>query len=176
MPPSAKPFRCCIHKDRDIVKCRIISVLGFSLENEFEIYNNQAHIEPIQCINCGKCMKVCPFHAIIYVPVPCEEACPVGAIYKYERGKENIDYSKCISRAPVSLSKLVYESFKGRVIYHTKYNDYFKKNVKVQEVIFFTCHLTGILSFPIIRSKEIDLWIEKQYLFIYNGQENNGII
>ncbi len=41
-------------------------------------------------------MKVCPFHAIVYVPVPCEESCPVDAITKDEKGREVIDYNKCI--------------------------------------------------------------------------------
>jgi len=57
---------------------------------------HQAHIQANDCINCGKCMAVCPYHAIVYVPVPCEEACPVDALYKDENGSEHIDYSKCI--------------------------------------------------------------------------------
>lgn len=153
------PFRCCIYKDREIIKYRAIVSLGFTLENDFEIdtmllsdyaklalnrekptfpiltfineackacvrtnyfvtnvckncvgkpcimncpkdaistINNSANINPEKCINCGICMKVCPFHAIVYVPVPCEESCPVNAITKDEKGKENIDYNKCI--------------------------------------------------------------------------------
>jgi iron only hydrogenase large subunit-like protein len=42
-------------------------------------------------------MQNCPYHAIIKIPVPCEEACPVDAISKNENGKEQIDYGKCIS-------------------------------------------------------------------------------
>ena len=60
------------------------------------IEEHRAHINPELCVNCGLCMQNCPYHAIIKVPVPCEEACPVGAISKDERGKERIDYSKCI--------------------------------------------------------------------------------
>ena len=30
------------------------------------------------------------------MPIPCEEACPVGAISKDESGKEHIDPEKCI--------------------------------------------------------------------------------
>lgn len=56
----------------------------------------QSVIDHKKCVNCGKCMKVCPYHAIVYIPVPCEEACPVNAIYKDERQKECIDFSKCI--------------------------------------------------------------------------------
>ncbi|MBU1044025.1 MAG: monomeric [FeFe] hydrogenase [Candidatus Omnitrophica bacterium] len=58
--------------------------------------NGQALIDSKACVNCGRCQKVCPYHAIVYVPIPCEEACPVGAIMKDETGKEYIDYNKCI--------------------------------------------------------------------------------
>ena len=34
---------------------------------------------------------------MVKIPVPCEEACPVGAITKDEAGKEHIDEQKCIS-------------------------------------------------------------------------------
>ena len=60
-----------------------------------EISGGRAHIDASKCVNCGICMQNCPFHAIIKIPVPCEEACPVGAISKNENGKERIDYSKC---------------------------------------------------------------------------------
>lgn len=48
------------------------------------------------CISCGICHKSCPYHAIVYIPVPCEESCPVKAISKDEHGIEHIDESKCI--------------------------------------------------------------------------------
>jgi [FeFe] hydrogenase (group B1/B3) len=60
-----------------------------------EITGGRARIDPEACVNCGICMQNCPYHAIIKIPVPCEEACPVGAISKDENGKERIDYSKC---------------------------------------------------------------------------------
>lgn len=56
----------------------------------------KATIDPGKCINCGICQKKCPFHAITYVPVPCEDACPVDAIGKDENGKVSIDKEKCI--------------------------------------------------------------------------------
>lgn len=59
------------------------------------ITGGRAYIDAEKCINCGICMQNCPYHAIIKIPVPCEEACPVGAITKDENGKERIDYSKC---------------------------------------------------------------------------------
>lgn len=64
--------------------------------NAITVTNGRAFIEPSKCVSCGKCMTVCPYHAIIFIPVPCEESCPVGAIYRDENGKENIDFDKCI--------------------------------------------------------------------------------
>ncbi len=58
--------------------------------------DGQAHIQDDLCVNCGLCLKACPYHAIVYVPIPCEEACPVGAISKDENGREKIDYDQCI--------------------------------------------------------------------------------
>ncbi len=56
----------------------------------------KAKIDHDKCISCGICHKSCPYHAIVYIPVPCEEACPVKAISKDEQGIEHIDESKCI--------------------------------------------------------------------------------
>jgi [FeFe] hydrogenase (group B1/B3) len=56
----------------------------------------KAVIEPDPCVNCGICAKVCPYHAVIRIPVPCEEACPVDAIKKDEAGRERIDFEKCV--------------------------------------------------------------------------------
>lgn len=61
------------------------------------IVNGRAQIDPDKCVNCGKCYEVCPYHSVVKIPVPCEEACPVGAITKDEQGKEHIDTEKCIS-------------------------------------------------------------------------------
>ena len=41
-------------------------------------------------------MEVCPFHAVVHIPVPCEEACPVDAVTKNEEGFVEIEHDKCI--------------------------------------------------------------------------------
>jgi [FeFe] hydrogenase (group B1/B3) len=61
-----------------------------------EIKDGRACINSEKCVNCGLCQQNCPYHAIIKIPVPCEESCPVGAITKDEEGKQRIDYHKCI--------------------------------------------------------------------------------
>lgn len=156
-PKNSNSVRCCIHKDRAIVKYRLMAILGHRVEDEkdelkplhdyaaealerekiekpiltvidegctsclkgrhfvtnvckgcvarpcavncpkdaIQIVNNQARIDEEKCVNCGLCLKACPYHAIVYIPIPCEEACPVNAISKDENGNEKIDYSKC---------------------------------------------------------------------------------
>jgi len=149
--------RCCIYKDRAMIKYRTMAALGLSIEDEIDeltplseyakislnsevknshltiltelcsgcvkthyhitdacqgcvarpctttcakgaisVIDGKAKIDPAKCVNCGRCMDVCPYQSIILVPIPCEEACPVGAITKDENGKEKIDEEKCI--------------------------------------------------------------------------------
>ncbi len=65
--------------------------------NAITMENGKAVIDKDKCVNCGLCMQACPYHAIIYIPTPCEASCPVGAITKDpETGKEIIDENKCI--------------------------------------------------------------------------------
>jgi [FeFe] hydrogenase (group B1/B3) len=62
-----------------------------------EIKQGKAVIDSEKCANCGMCLQNCPYFAIIKIPVPCEEGCPVGAITKNEDGRECIDSDKCIT-------------------------------------------------------------------------------
>lgn len=159
MRPSDKPVtRCCIYKDRAVIKYRCMASLGFAVENETDelttlvayynmalgsnkkpdrhltvlevacyscpqsqyvvsntcrgcaarpctmvcpknavsMKNGQAVIDQDLCVKCGKCESACPFHAVIRIPVPCEESCPVKAIYQNEEGRRIIDQDKCI--------------------------------------------------------------------------------
>lgn len=65
-------------------------------KSAIEITDGRAKISEDGCINCGLCTQVCPYHAIVYVPIPCEDACPVGAVKKDEQGHIYIDYDACI--------------------------------------------------------------------------------
>ena len=155
---SEVPFRCCIHKERAILRDRAIAGLGLSIEtaDDSELLSTLAHkaearteieenpltvlqtackgcapsriyvtdlcqgcvarpcqsackfgaikvengksvIDPEKCKNCGMCAQVCPYQAIAKIIVPCENACPVGAIAKDEEGLAHIDFEKCIS-------------------------------------------------------------------------------
>lgn len=62
-----------------------------------KVENGKSRIDPDKCKNCGQCKAACPYNAITYVPVPCEQACPVDAIRKGEDGFAEIDFEKCIS-------------------------------------------------------------------------------
>lgn len=65
-------------------------------KSAIEFRKGRARIDTEKCVNCGLCQKNCPYTAIVKLPVPCEEACPVAAISKGEDGVERIDASKCI--------------------------------------------------------------------------------
>ena len=155
---SEVPFRCCIYKERAILKDRTIAGLGFSIEEDDEttllstyaknamgrkevekntltvleaackgcvpsqvyvtdlcqgcvarpcqssckfgaisIINGKSVIDSSKCKNCKMCIGACPYSAIVKITVPCESACPVGAISKNENGIARIDFDKCIS-------------------------------------------------------------------------------
>lgn len=156
-PKNRGSMRCCVHKDRAVLRYKLLAILGHDPNNEedelkrleqyareslnnntdkpvlsvvdeacsscvrknylvtnackgcvarpcqmncpkeaIEFHNGRAFINPDRCVNCGLCMKACPYHAIIFQPVPCEEVCPVNAIYKDDSGNERIDDDKCI--------------------------------------------------------------------------------
>lgn len=157
-PKSKTPIRCCVHKDRAVIKYKSMAIMGFCTKDEedeltplsayakeavnkkgfsaehltvideacsscvqvnytvsnlcqgcagracqvncpkdaIRVVNSKAIIDNQKCVNCGLCQKACPFHAIAYLPVPCEEACPVKAVKKNEDGIEVIDMDKCI--------------------------------------------------------------------------------
>ncbi|MDO5553565.1 MAG: 4Fe-4S dicluster domain-containing protein [Planctomycetia bacterium] len=155
---SDAPFRCCIYKERAILRLRTLGALGFPVEGDDDftplseyanqalrrsgpnepvltvidiackgcvssryfvtelcqgclarpcavncnfgavsLVNGRAVIDPSRCKNCGRCMTLCPYQAIVKIHVPCEEACPVNAIHKGDEGHAIIDFDKCTS-------------------------------------------------------------------------------
>ena len=50
--------------------------------------------------------------------------------------------SEYIARAPISLKKIRCEPFKGRVLFHTTYSEYFKENVHLFDALDFLAELT----------------------------------
>lgn len=158
-PRTPYPIRCCVHKDRAVIKYKLMAVLGHNImeeedeltplsdyaekalnrtsvdnkvltvvdeacqgcirinymvtnmcrgcegrpcelncnKNAIKIVENKAVIDHALCVNCGICKNACPFHAIAYIPVPCEDSCPVGAIKQGEDGVRDIIHEKCIS-------------------------------------------------------------------------------
>jgi len=56
------------------------------------------------------------------------------------KSKENI--GQYMARPPLSLKKITYEPFKGRVLFHTTYSDYFKENLHMFNALDFLAELT----------------------------------
>lgn len=82
---------------------------------------NKAHIDQNLCIKCGLCHGNCPYSAINKAVVPCEDACPVGAISKDENGIEHIDYDKCIS-----CGKCIHSCPFGAIVHNSQMIDVLK--------------------------------------------------
>lgn len=159
IPKDRVPNRCCIYKERAMLRYRIMAMLGIDIErfddeakplsayvkevmaqdqppapmlttistacygcppeqyrvtdqcrgcfarpctancprDAIDFSTGKAHINPDRCVRCGKCKEVCPYTAIIHIPVPCEAACPVNCVKKNEKGYVEIDHKHCIS-------------------------------------------------------------------------------
>lgn len=59
--------------------------------------NGHAVINQEKCIKCGKCIAICPYHAISRRIRPCSAACGIGAIESDAHGRAKINNEKCVS-------------------------------------------------------------------------------
>lgn len=66
-------------------------------KDAIHIVNGKSVIDQEKCIKCGRCVDVCPYHAIIKQERPCAAACGMNAITSDEYGRAHIDYDKCVS-------------------------------------------------------------------------------
>ncbi len=104
------PFRCCVHKERAVIRDRIIAGLGFSIENDDEMtllseYARKATQrkkpdKEILTVLQDACKGCVPSRVHVTdlcqgcVARPCQGSCKFGAI-TVENGKSKIDPSKC---------------------------------------------------------------------------------
>lgn len=110
-PPNTEvPYRCCIHKERAILRDRAIAGLGFALEDDdeythLEKYAKKAdertEIEKHVLTVIGTACKGCSANRIYVTDLcqgciarPCLSSCSFGAI-SIVNGKSVIDESKC---------------------------------------------------------------------------------
>ncbi|MDP3445903.1 MAG: 4Fe-4S binding protein, partial [Ignavibacteria bacterium] len=68
------------------------------------IGSNKAVIDHDKCVECGACVKACPFNAIIDTPRPCKVSCPVDAIELDKSNIAQIDEDKCINCAACQIA------------------------------------------------------------------------
>ena len=66
-------------------------------KDAISIVNGRSVVDQEKCIKCGRCMKNCPYGAIVQMERPCAKACGVDAIGTDEFGRADIDYDKCVS-------------------------------------------------------------------------------
>ncbi|MDR2344434.1 MAG: monomeric [FeFe] hydrogenase [Planctomycetaceae bacterium] len=157
-PRNYQADRCCVYKDRAMLRYRLMALMGFGMEEEEDesrllksylsdavagnnntkpiltvctvgcagcvdshvrvsnscvgcfarpcvsicpkkaiaVINQRSVIDRSKCVDCGRCMTVCPYKAIVRNPLPCEDACPVDAIGKDNDGRVRINFERCI--------------------------------------------------------------------------------
>lgn len=109
-PGSSARYRCCVYKERAIVRLRVLAALGFSVEADDEmtslleyahVAQQRDHLEgfPLTIIDiaCKGCVNARYFVTELCqgcLARPCESECPFGAV-SVVRGRSSIDKDKC---------------------------------------------------------------------------------
>ena len=111
IPGPKAQFRCCVYKEREIIRQRVRLAEGKCPSGKHS--DNMIQVIPSACEecpitrfvvtdNCQKCMgkacqQACPYNAIAELIRPCRRACPVDAItMDLDTGICQIDEKKCI--------------------------------------------------------------------------------
>lgn len=76
---------CIVHRCQEVCPKGAITIV-----------NKMCVIDKDKCIECGKCVKACPYSAIIEQRRPCIRSCKVNAISMNENKTAIIDNNKCI--------------------------------------------------------------------------------
>lgn len=116
-PRNQKPKgRCCIHKERAVVKYKTMAMMGYTMKDETdeltplssyarkmllrpELPRDKAvlHVMDEACSSCVKINYEVSNLCRGCVARPCFTNCPKDAIYYDKEGKAHIDHDKCIS-------------------------------------------------------------------------------
>ncbi len=117
-PRNQKPKgRCCIHKERAVIKYKTMAMLGFTMQDEVNEMDNLSkyvermykrdgihledgailHVMDEACSSCVKSKYEVSNLCRGCVARPCYTSCPKGAIYYDKDDKAHIDHEKCIS-------------------------------------------------------------------------------
>ena len=117
-PRNQKPKgRCCIHKERAVIKYKTMAMLGFTMQDEVNemdslssyverMYKRDGvqmqdaaflHVMDEACSSCVKTNYEVSNLCRGCVARPCYTNCPKNAIYYDKEGKAHIDHDKCIS-------------------------------------------------------------------------------
>ncbi|MFW6257107.1 MAG: monomeric [FeFe] hydrogenase [Bacillota bacterium] len=65
-------------------------------KDAIKILENRAYIDKNKCVECGLCVKSCPYGAIIEIDRPCNRACEIDAIVPGETSTARINYEDCL--------------------------------------------------------------------------------
>ena len=90
-----------------------------------------------------------------------------------ESSKKRESLAQYLAQPPISLKKVSFESFGGKVLFHTSFNEYFKENLKPYDTSDFIALLTQHLPpkgaqylrrYGLYSSRSRGKWTDKPYV------------